>query len=89
MPERRALDLGLELGGEGFVGVEGEDPGAGALLDGEVFLSGEALPWFEEELGFEGGGDFEGAVCGAGVDDDDLVGELDAGEGAGEDSPLR
>lgn len=52
-----SADLGLELGGEGFVGVEGEDPGAGTLLDGEVLLGGEALPGFEEELGLEFGGD--------------------------------
>jgi hypothetical protein len=77
-------NLGLEFRGESFIGVEGEDPGAGALLDGEVFLTGEALPGLEEEFGFEGGGDFKGAVGGAGVDDDDLVGELNAGEGAGQ-----
>ena len=77
-------DLDLELGGEGFVGVEGEDPGSGALLDREIFLTGEALPGFEEEFGFVRGGDLEGAVGGAGVDDDDLVGELDAREGAGQ-----
>lgn len=77
-------DLGLEFGGEGFVGVEGEDPSSGALLDREILLTGETLPGFEEEFGFEGGGDLEGAVGGAGVDDDDLVGELDAGEGPGQ-----
>jgi len=81
--EHRA-DFGLEFGGESFVGIEREDPGAGASFDGEVFLTSEALPGLEEEFGFEGGSDFEGAVGGAGVDDDDLVGELDAGEGAGQ-----
>ena len=85
----RSADLGLELRGELFVGVEREDPGAGALFDGGVLLGGEALPGFGEDVGVEGGGDGEGAVGGAGVDDDDLVGELDAGEGAGEVLPLR
>jgi len=79
-----SADLGLEFGGELFVGVEAENPGAGAFFDGGVFLRGEALPWFEGEFGFEGGGDLKGAVGGAGVHDDDLVGELDAGEGAGQ-----
>jgi hypothetical protein len=59
------VNLGLKFGGEGLVGVEGENPRTRAALDGEVFLSGEALPWFEEELGLEGGSDFKGAVGGA------------------------
>ena len=50
MAARRAPISALEFGGEGFVGVEGEDPGSGAALDGEVFLSGEALPGLEEDL---------------------------------------
>ena len=74
----------LELGGELFVGVEREDPGAGAFFDGGVLLGGEALPGLGEDFGVEGGGDLEGAVGGTGVDDDDFVGEVDAGEGAGE-----
>ena len=35
-------DLGLELGGEFFVGVEREDPVSGAESDGCVLLGGEA-----------------------------------------------
>ena len=31
---KEEAELGLEFGGEFFVGVEGEDPGSGALLDG-------------------------------------------------------
>ena len=77
--------LYLELGGEFFVGVEREDPLRGALLDGGVLLGGEALPGFGEYLDvLIGGGDFEGAVGGAGVDEDYFVGEADAGEGARE-----
>ena len=85
----RSADLGLEFGGELFVGVEREDPRAGAFFDGGVLLGGEALPGFREDFGVEGGGDLEGAVGGAGVDDDDFVGELDAGEGAWRGSALR
>ncbi len=77
-------DLSLKLGAKFFVGVEGEDPGADTFFDGGVLLSGEALPGLGEDFGVEGGGDGEGAVGGAGVDDDDLVGELDAGQGSGE-----
>jgi len=62
MTGEECVDLGLKFGGEGLVGVEGENPGTRTALDGEVFLSGEALPWFEEELGLEGGSDFKGAV---------------------------
>ena len=78
------VNLHLKFGSQGLVGVEGENPGAGATFDGEVFLSGKALPGFKEELGFVGGGDFEGTIRGAGVDDDDFVGELNASEGASE-----
>jgi hypothetical protein len=77
-------EFGLEFGGELFVGVDGEDPGAGTFVDGGVFLCGEALPGFGEDLGVEGLSDLCGMVSRAGVDDDDLVGELDAGKGAGE-----
>ena len=77
-------DLLLEFGGELFVGVEREDPVAGALGEGEVLLLGEAGPGAVEDSGVEAAGDVEGAVGGAGVDDDDLVGPGDAGEGARE-----
>ena len=43
-------NLGLKFGRQLFVGVEREDPRAGALFDGGVLLRGEALPWFGEEL---------------------------------------
>lgn len=46
-------NLLLEFGGEFFVGVEGEDPFAGALGDGEVFLSGEARPGTLDDGGVE------------------------------------
>ena len=81
---QQEADLGLEFGGELFVGVEGEDPGAGTFFKGRVLLCREALPGLGEDFGVEGGGDGEGAVGGAGVNDDDLVGELDAGESSGE-----
>ncbi len=76
-------DLSLEFGAEFFVGVEREDPGPGALFDGRVFLRREALPGLGDDGGIEGAGDLEGAVGGARVEDDNLVGELDAQEGAG------
>ena len=50
----QGADLGLEFGGELFVGVEREDPGAGAFLDGGVLLCGEALPGFGDDGGVEG-----------------------------------
>ncbi len=74
----------LELGGELFVGVEREDPVAGALGEGEVLLCGEAGPGALEDRGVEAACDFKGAVGGAGVYDDDLVGPGYAGEGARE-----
>jgi hypothetical protein len=78
-------DLDLEFLGDLFVGIEGEDPVRGALIDGGVFLGGESLPWLAEDFGVgEGGCDLDGAVGGAGVDDDELVSPADAGEGAAE-----
>ena len=74
----QGADLGLEFCGEFFIGVEREDPGAGAFFNGRVLLRGEALPGFGDDGGIEGAGDLKGAVGGAGVKDDDLVGELDA-----------
>ena len=81
---QEGAELAAELGGELLVGVEREDPEAAALINGGVFLGGEALPRLGVDGGVEGAGDLDGAVGGAGVDDDDLVGELDAGEGAPE-----
>ena len=52
-------DLLLELGGELFVGVEREDPVAGALGEGEVFLGGEAGPGALDDGGVEAAGDLE------------------------------
>ena len=58
---------------------------AGTPVDGGVLLSGEALPWLGDDGDIlERGGDFKSAVGRAGVDDDDFVGEANAGEGAGE-----
>ena len=45
---KEGADFCLEFGGELFVGVEREDPGAGATLDGGIFLRGEALPGKKE-----------------------------------------
>jgi hypothetical protein len=80
----QGADLGLEFGGQLFVGVQREDPGTGAFLDGGVLLCGKALPWLRDDGGVEGAGDLEGTVGGTGVEDDDLVGELDAQKGARE-----
>ena len=81
---QQVLDLSLELGAEFLIGVEREDPGSGALGDGGVLGYGEALPGFVEHLGVERAGDFDGAVGGGGVENDDLVGKLDAGQSARE-----
>jgi len=78
------LKLGLELRGEFFVSVEREDPVSGSLLDGKVFLGGESGPIAVKDFGAEGTGDLRGAVGGIGIDDDDFVGELDAGKCARE-----
>ena len=75
---QQGADLGLEFGGELFVGVEREDPGAGAFFNGGVLLPGKALPWFGYDDGVEGAGNLEGAIGGTGVEDDDLVSKLDA-----------
>jgi hypothetical protein len=77
-------NLGLEFRGELFVGVEREDPGAVAFFDGGVLLRGEALPGLGDNGGVEGAGDLKGTVSRARIEDDDLVGELDAQESAGE-----
>ena len=58
----QGADLGLEFGGEFFIGVEREDPGAGAFFNGGVFLRGEALPGFGDDGGIEGAGNLKGAV---------------------------
>ena len=58
----QSADFGLEFGAQFFVGVEREDPSAGAFLDGGVFLYGEALPRLGDDGGVEGAGDLEGAV---------------------------
>lgn len=81
---KQGAELLLERGGELFVGVEGEDPDAAALAEGEVLLGGEALPGVVEDRGAEGLGDLDRAIGGAGVDDDDFLGPLNGGEGAGE-----
>ena len=47
---QEGLDFLLEFGGEFFVGVEGEGPGAAAEGDGEIFLRGEALPGVLDDL---------------------------------------
>ena len=80
----QGADGGLEVGGEDFVGVEEEDPVAGALVDGGVLLAAVAFEVFSEDAGVEGAGDVEGAVGGVGVDEDDLVGEGDGCKGAGQ-----
>ena len=48
------MNLSGELGCELLVGVERENPVAGALLEGEVFLRGEAAPREVEDFGVEG-----------------------------------
>jgi len=55
-------EFGQELGGELFVGVDGEYPGAGTFVDGRVLLRGEALPGLDEDFGVEGFRDYYGAV---------------------------
>ena len=58
----QGADLGLEFGGELFVGVEREDPGAGAFLNSRVLLRGEALPRLGDDEGVKGAGNLKGAV---------------------------
>ena len=47
-------------------------------------MRGEALPGFGVDLGVIGFGDLDGAIGRAGIDDDDFIGEADAGESSGE-----
>ena len=78
------LDAGGERRGEDFVGVEGKDPGVGAFVDGGVHLGAVALPGLGVDDAAEFAGDVEGAVSGAGVDEDEFVGPGDALKGAPE-----
>lgn len=75
-------DLGGEFGGDDFVGVDVEEPGVGAVVEGAVDLSAVAAPGLVEDGGAEATGDVEGGVGGTGVDEDDLVGPGDGFEGA-------
>jgi hypothetical protein len=79
--EERADGL-LEGGGEHFVGVEEENPVAGALVDGGVLLAAVAFEILGEYECIEGARDVKGAIGGVGVNDEDLVGEADGLEGA-------
>jgi len=75
-------DFLLQFGGKLFVGVKGEDPIAGALSEGEVFLCGETTPWALKDSRVEAAGDVESAIGRARVYDDDFVGPGCAGKGA-------
>lgn len=84
LTSQESSNLLLKLKCQLFVGIEGKNPRASAFLDSGVLLAGEALPLFEKDLGIKVLCDLDGAVGRTGVDDDDLIRELHAGEGARE-----
>lgn len=61
--------------GEGFVGIDAEDPGVCGEAVGVVFLSGVAFPAVVDEACAGLGADLLGGVGGSGVDDDDFIGD--------------
>lgn len=79
---KQRFDLHAEPGADLFVCVQGENPIAGAFCQGRVFLRGEALPLFHENLCAVLLRDGNGVVGGAGVDHNHLTGPCDRGESA-------
>ena len=70
------LQVVAQLWREGLVGVDAENPAVGGQGVGVVFLAVVALPVVVEEActGIEADG--LGGIGGAGVDDDDLIGDV-------------
>ncbi len=82
------VEEGFELGAvliiEGFVGVEPEDPVAGGVAERLIARRGKAVNSGEvEDAGAQGGGDFLGAVIGAGIDHDHFGDEVGTGAQTG------
>ncbi len=91
LTERR--EEGAELAAvfriEVLIGVEPEDPVAGGVAQGFIAGGGEAVaPGEGEDAGTQGGGDFLGAVAGAGIDDDHFGDEVGDGAQAGRQGGL-
>lgn len=76
------FDIALELGRDFFVGVQTQDPVACGFLQRRIFLCGVAFPRLDPDLSAIACGDFDRAVCGTGIDDNDFVSPLYAFERA-------
>ncbi len=83
------VEEGFELGAvvviEGFIGIEPKDPVAGGVAERLIARRGKAVnPGEVKDAGAQGGGDFLGAVSGAGIDDNHLDDEVGGGaQGSG------
>ena len=71
-------NLLLRLLGEDFVGIDEEDPVAGAQVERDILLLAVAVEAVIEGLGAKGSGDFDGVVFRSLIDDDNLVGPANA-----------
>lgn len=69
------LDGVAELFVERLVGVEAEDPVAGAGVHGLLLHGDKALPRAVEDAGVVGFEEGDGVIGGAGIEADDLIGE--------------
>ena len=65
-----------EGGLDGFIGVEVERPGLRAVVEGELLLLDMAAPVLMDDAGAGTLEDLDGAIGGAGIDGDDLGGEV-------------
>ena len=74
----RLRDARRELGRDALVGVEAKHPVVLCLVDRELLLAPEAEPLLLHDARAVAPGDLERAVAGIRIDDQDLVGELQA-----------
>ena len=78
----QGANLGLQFGGEDFVGVEQKNPVGGAMVEGDVLLLAVATEGMVTGFCAEGLADLDGAVARAGVDEDEFIGPADTLESA-------
>src|SRR5207302_10243768 len=74
----RLRDARRELGRDALVGVEAKHPVVLCLVDRELLLAPEAEPLLLHDARVVAPGDVERAVAGIRIDDQDVVGELQA-----------
>ena len=76
-------DLAFEHFAERFIGIDGQDPIVRCLFGGVIFLPGVAQPLLLKHTHAEVFGNFHGAVAGAGIDHNNLIGRAQAFDGTG------